>query len=287
MKRLISALLLVLPLFSSSINPQFRAEPLAVHPRRLPLANVPDRDASQTLVFGDHFEQSTLDPAKWISCLPWGRENSPELEYYVDDAFDLSTTSHNRIRADAPQMAGHAYTSGAMNSQGLFSAQYGYFEAKAKIPRGKGLWPAFWLLAEGQDWPKEIDVFEFVGDQPDTVYMTNHWKGPGGEHLSDSGYYTGPDFSQAFHTFGVDWQPSRIIWYVDGVERFRTNQGVPTEPMYLIANLAVGGDWPGSPDASTVFPAYLDIDYIPAYQAHGAGTPAKVCLPLVQSSVRD
>lgn len=222
--------------------------------------------AAWNTVFTDHFEAASLDLNKWITSLPWGRTNGNELQYYAEDAFDLSVFSRNRIKAERRQMYGYSYTSGAITSHTLFSLQYGYVEIRTKIPKGKGLWPAFWLLAEGTDWPPEIDVFEILGDQPNKVYMTNHWKSPTGVHLSTQGTYTGPDFSQDYHTFAVDWQPTEIIWYVDGVERYRTQQGVPNEPMYLIANLAVGGDWPGAPDATTVFPAYLDIDYIAAWQ---------------------
>jgi hypothetical protein len=99
-------------------------------------------------------------------------------------------------------------------------------------------------------------------------------------HQSNQGVYVGPDFSQAFHTFAVEWQPSQIIWYIDGVERFRSNQGVPSEPMNLIINLAVGGAWPGNPDASTVFPAYLDIDYVSASRQVPDGTPTPTATPV-------
>jgi beta-glucanase (GH16 family) len=278
-------MLLVLLLFGLLATSRY---PPTTQGKNLHPAPLPRRDAARfpawSLALTDHFEQPTIDPTKWITCLPWGRENPPELEYYAEDAFDLGISSHNRVKAEKRQLAGYAYTSGALTSHGLFSLQYGYVEIRAKIPAGKGLWPAFWLLAEGEDWPKEIDVFEILGNQPDTVYMTNHWKGPNGEHLSDQGIYTGPDFSRAFHTFAVEWQPSQIIWFVDGVERFRTNQGVPTEPMYLITNLAVGGDWPGSPDASTVFPAYLDIDYIAAYEQGETDSPNHVWLPVTLSA---
>jgi len=243
-------------------------------------ASLPPSLAAWNTLFDDHFEASSLDLNKWITSLPWGRTNGNELHYYAEDAFDLSIFSHNRIKAERRQMYGYSYTSGAITSHTLFSFQYGYVEIRAKVPRGKGLWPAFWLLAEGTDWPPEIDVFEILGDQPNKVYMTNHWKSPSGVHLSTQGTYTGPDFSQDFHTFAVDWRPTQIIWYVDGVERYRTTQGVPNEPMYMIANLAVGGDWPGAPDATTVFPAYLDIDYIAVWEmADATATPTPTRTP--------
>ncbi len=78
--------------------------------------------------------------------------------------------------------------------------------------------------------------------------------------------FVGPDFTKSYHTYAVDWQPNEIVWYVDGVERFHVTENVPSVPMYILANLAVGGDWPGNPDATTPFPSYMDIDYIRVYQ---------------------
>ena len=242
--------------------------------------------AGLSLVFNDCFNQPWLDPNTWNIGLPWGRVNRNELQFYADDAFDLvSNFSYNRIKAEPREMGGRPYTSGALHTRGRFSFQYGYAEILVKVPRGKGLWPAFWLLADGDDWPPEIDVFEIIGDQPNTVYMTNHWKSPSGEHLSTQGIFTGPDFTAGFHSFAVDWRPGEVIWYVDGVERYRTNQGVPAEPMSLIVNLAVGGDWPGSPDASTFFPAHMDIHYIRVYQRDPSVPVTHVYIPLIKSAV--
>lgn len=227
----------------------------------------PASDSSWQLVFDDHFEGDTLDPDKWLTQFPWGRDgaNPSELQYYAEDAFEVAN-SINRIKAAQRSMAGHDYTSGIITSYGAFAMTYGYVEIRARVPSGKGFWPAFWLLPEDQGWPPEIDVFESLGHETDTVYMTNHWSDGAGAHQSAQEVYTGPDFAQAFHTFGLEWKPGELIWYIDGVERFRSNQGVPSEPMYLLVNLAVGGDWPGDPDQSTVFPGYLDVDYIRAYQ---------------------
>lgn len=237
--------------------------------------------AAWTQLFGDHFESLQLDTTKWLTSLPWGRTNSPELQYYAPDAFDLSAYSINRVVADrSTEYAGYNYTSGALTTYSFFSMQYGYFEIRAKMPSGQGLWPAFWLLAANQSSIAEIDVFEILGQQPNTVYMTNHWRDQGGTHRSNQGIYVGPDFSQAYHKFAVDWQPSQIIWYIDDVERFRSSQGVPSEPLNLILNLAVGGAWPGNPDSSTVFPAYLDINYVSgSQQTGGTATPVPTSTP--------
>lgn len=150
---------------------------------------------------------------------------------------------------------------------------HGYVEMRAKLPAGRGLWPAFWLLTTHyvEDVP-EIDVMEFLGQDVDTLYHTYHyfdieddWR-----KISTPSYVTySSDWTQEFHTFGMAWSPSEVIYYVDGAETRRVSDDdylITGQAMYLIANLAVGGDWPGSPDASTQFPATFEIDYIRAYE---------------------
>jgi beta-glucanase (GH16 family) len=159
-----------------------------------------------------------------------------------------------------PLLANYAYMSGVITTQPSFNQRYGYFEMRARLPRGKGLWPAFWLLPLDQSWPPEIDVMESIGD-PATVYTTYHStvaKVPVPEHRIS------PD---EFHTFAASWDEREVIWYIDGREVFR--KPTPSDmhkPMYMLANLAVGGNWPGSPDGSTRFPAVYSIDYIRAYR---------------------
>jgi len=156
---------------------------------------------------------------------------------------------------------------------------HGYVEARVKLPAGKGLWPAFWLLNSHyvEDAP-EIDVMEFLGDGTDTIYHTYHYFDTSNnwQKISTPSFETkGPDWTNSFHTFGLAWSPNELVWYVDGVETKRiTNDEykISTQAMYLIANLAVGGLWPGAPDASTVFPATYELDYIRAYKRKLAPT---------------
>ena len=168
-----------------------------------------------------------------------------------------------RERAQGFLQSGEArefgYTSGMVSSHGNVSFTYGYVEFRARLPKGKGLWPALWLLPEGHRWPPEVDVMEYIGEQPDRVYMTNH---PGDGSDATSFAYVGPDFSQDWHTFAVDWQPGSLTYYVDGQVRGVIDKGVPSQPMDVVMNLAVGGSWPGSPDASTSFPATMDVDSV-------------------------
>jgi len=216
------------------------------------------------LTFRDEFGGVGLDRAKWNDCYWHGRTHGNELQYYAPDGLEVSG-GVLRLKAEKRRYEGHEYTSGMITSLGKFEQRYGLFEIRAKFPKGKGYWPAFWLLPTSRRWPPEIDVLEILGHEPNKVYMTVHWRDEQGKHVFHSMNWVGPDFSADFHTFAVEWKPEEIIWYVDGVERARTDKGVPHQPMYLIANLAVGGSWPGSPDESTRFPGFMEIDYIRAY----------------------
>lgn len=205
-------------------------------------------------------------------------ENNGELEIYVDshladsqgpiglNPFRIDRDGHLEILAWPtppallPRLENHPYVSGVLTTQPSFWQTYGYFELRAKIPSGKGLWPAFWLLPHDQSWPPEIDVMESVGDGTH-IYSTVH---------STVGPADGPEArvtGDAFHTYAVSWDAKQVIWYVDG----KRIGAVPTpanlhRPMYMIANLAVGGDWPGSPDTNTKFPAKMTIAFMRAYR---------------------
>ena len=172
----------------------------------------------------------------------------------------LTITADRAPDALRPRLGGYGYTSGLISSQPSFRQTYGYFEMRAALPRGKGLWPAFWLLPADLSWPPEIDVMESIGD-PTKVYVTAHSKT--GKAQGIEARVSG----EGFHTYAVAWDAKNLIWYVDGVEAGR--QPTPADmhkPMYLLANLAMGGDWAGAPDNSTRFPATYAIDYIRAYR---------------------
>ncbi|MFE5563461.1 family 16 glycosylhydrolase [Amycolatopsis japonica] len=179
------------------------------------------------------------------------------------------------------------YTSARLSTQGQFTQTYGRFEARMKLPRGQGMWPAFWML--GADignvgWPNsgEIDIMENVGFEPNTVHGTLH--GPGYSGAGGIGAaYNGPNFSDDFHTYAVDWAPNQIKWYVDGnLYQTRTpadlngNRWVFDHPFYLILNLAVGGYWPGDPNSSTVFPQRLVVDYVHVNSSDTAGQTGRI-----------
>jgi beta-glucanase (GH16 family) len=219
------------------------------------------------LVFHDEFSGTKLDETKWSTTYPWGaRTNSgnSELEYYADDAFQL-TGGVLSIRADHRAMHGFKFTSGMITSYASFTTKYGYFEVRAKVPKGQGLWPTFWLAPKDLTWPPEIDIAETQGAITTVDHMSNHYmtaRGPKQMHYE----WHGPDLALGFHTYGLEWTPTAIVWYVDGLERFRTITNIPVKPMYMILNLAVGGTWVGPPATTTPFPSYFDIDYVRAYQ---------------------
>lgn len=160
----------------------------------------------------------------------------------------------------AQELGGFKYTSGLITTQASFSQTYGYFEIRAKLPSGKGVWPAFWLLPLDLSWPPEIDVMESIGD-PSRVYVVYH---SNAAKLEGVELRVAPD---AFHVYAVSWTAKEVIWFIDGKEVRRA----PTpsdmhKPMYMLANVALGGDWAGQPTAETPFPAKFQIDYIRAYR---------------------
>ncbi len=234
----------------------------------LPLSAVadPPQPSKWRLTFSDDFNGPTLDATKWMDTYFWGgRTNTAnnELQYYVDNAFEFQNGILS-IRADKKVMNGYNYTSGLISSYGRFSQTYGYFEIKAKVPKGRGLWPAFWLLPDSKTWPPEVDILELLGQEPQKIYMTNHYS-EYGVTKSSQGTYTGQDFSCGFHVFGLQWTPDSLTYYVDGQVRYQTKTGIPQKSMYMLINLAVGGNWPGSPDETTLFPSYYSIDYVRVY----------------------
>ena len=207
-----------------------------------------------------------------------------EAEVYADPAFTGTSSSSLglnpfhvangilEIRAEPapsrvlPYIWGRKYISGIITSRFSFYQRYGVFEIRARLPAGRGFWPAFWLLPVDGSWPPEIDVFEVLGHETTTLYASAHSQATN-EHTATGVVMPVPDVSENFHNFAVDWQKDDIRWYLDGVEIGR----VPTpadmdKPMYLLANLGMGGDWAGLPDKSTRFPGIYAIDWIRAYQ---------------------
>lgn len=222
-------------------------------------------------VFVETFSEHSLNPTKWSTSYGPGRE---ELQRYVPHAFRTGDEGLE-ITAQPDRSRENRFVSGIITTEGKFKQLYGYFEIRVKLPRGQGFFPAFWLMPASKAWPPEIDVFEYLGHDPYTIYMTHHWLDQDGRRDSKTEEFEGPDFSDDFHTFGVEWRPDRLVWYVDGEPRHTAEEHIPQEPMFLLVNLAVGGEWPGPPDHSTPFPGTMVVDYVKVYQRtcrfHGPG----------------
>lgn len=247
----------------------------------------PDRLRDYELIFSDEFNGDTLDTSKWNTSLLWGDEIiiNGEVQYYVDInnkpdfgfnpfSFDGENLTINSIKTPSElseKALGQPYLSGVITSYDSLQFIYGYAETRAKVTFGRGYWPAFWLLnayyGQGGDDP-EIDIMEFIGHDQDVVYHTYHYYDADGKLRSTESEPTpGIDYTADFHTFGVEWKPGTIIYYVDGIEVHRvTDPKVSQQSMYVIANTALGGWWAGDPDETTPFPGEYVIDYIRVYQ---------------------
>lgn len=237
-----------------------------------------------TLVWSDEFsgaDGSSPDSTKWgfdTGGSGWGNN---ELEYYTTRTNNARIENgHLVIEARQESYGGRDYTSARLLTRGKWSWTYGRMEARIKIPRGQGIWPAFWMLGTNIDsvgWPTcgEIDIMENIGKEPGTIHGTIHGPGySGGNGIGGPSTLSGvAAFADDFHLFAIEWQTNHIRWLVDGQEYFSVSpanlpggtQWVFNRPQFLLLNLAVGGNWPGNPDATTTFPQQMVVDYVRVY----------------------
>jgi beta-glucanase (GH16 family) len=220
------------------------------------------------------------DSAKWNYDIGtnWGNF---QLEYDTNrpENVSLDGVGHLTIVARREDYLGSAYTSGRINTGGRFQQTRGRFEARLKLPSGQGLWPAFWLLGANlgsAGWPAcgEIDIMEYRGQEPTIVHGSLHGPGySGGSAITHSFRAPRGRFDTDFHVFAVDWDESDIKWSVDGTTyATATPADLPSgatwvfgHPFFVILNVAVGGSFVGGPDASTVFPQTMTVDYVRVY----------------------
>ena len=244
------------------------------------------------LVWEDNFDvDGAPDASKWAfeigdgtaQGIPgWGNN---ELQYYTDRPENVSVENGVlKITARQESFEGSGYTSARLITKGLFQQKYGRFDARVKLPTGQGLWPAFWLLGDdsnGDIWPQigEIDVMEYLGDEPTQIFGTI--QGPqysGGESISKEYVLDADRFDTGFHIFGIEWTPNVINFYVDDklyqtlkpadVEEETNGEGewvFDDREFYMILNMAVGGNLPGPPNADTMFPQTMYVDYVRVY----------------------
>lgn len=239
--------------------------------------------AGKREILVEEFNGSRLDRSIWSTCHFWLKRgctiaSNNELEAYVPGQ---ARVRRGRLKLTASRRSTRGqdgrrfrFVSGMISSgpypgssRAKFAFRYGRAEIRARIPRGRGLWPAFWLLPADRDSRPEIDVMEFYGHDPARLGMHLHWVDRKGRKRDRGKAFRDPRLASGWHTYAIDWRPGRLIWLIDGVERWRvTGLAVPRERMYLIANLAVGGDRPGAPTAATRFPSSLVIDHVKVWR---------------------
>lgn len=234
--------------------------------------------SSGTLVWQDDFDgQGLPDASRWNYEVGLVRNN--ERQYYTQSRSENARLEGGRlvIEARKESFQGASYTSASLTSRANWT--YARIEVRAKLPKGRGTWPAIWTLGTniGQvGWPTcgEIDIMENIGREPNIVHGTLHGPGySGGQGPTAS--FTGPTpFADDFHVFAIEWEPATIRWYVDGnLYSTRNASDLPggarwvfDHGFFILLNVAVGGDWPGNPDDTTALPQEMVVDWLRVYK---------------------
>ncbi len=239
------------------------------------------------LVWADEFNGNSLDYSKWgVEENALGGGNN-ELQAYRWNKKNLRVEGGNLVieaHKDSPNMAGTVkpYSSGRIRSKLRGDWTYCRVDVRAKLPIGKGMWPAIWMLPTDEKyggWASsgEIDIMELVGHEPSTYHGTLHYGGgwPKNQHSGNKYKLPSGTFADDFHVFSIFWEKGKITWGIDG-KPWQTQQKWSSDKapfpapfdqrFHLVLNLAVGGRWPGNPDASTKFPAKMLVDYVKVYQ---------------------
>lgn len=243
--------------------------------------------AGWTLAWSDEFDKPGLpDAKKWT--YETGFVRNKELQYYTQARPENARVEGGSLVIEGrkeeyqgPDGKAAHYTAASVTTEGLFETTYGRVEVRARLPRGRGQWPAIWMLGTNREkigWPKcgEIDIMEFVGHEPEKVFATVHWFGyEKGKHASLGGNLPKQKPSDDFHVYAVEWFADRMDFYYDEtlyftypIERAGTGEQNPfRKPHYLLMNLAVGGAWGGQKGIDdSVFPQQYVIDYVRAYK---------------------
>lgn len=245
--------------------------------------DAPTSYAGYSLAWSDEFNGTAVNTADWTfengdgcpgNC-GWGNN---ELEYYQPNNATLQD-GKLVIEARPEAVGGKNYTSTKLVSRDKKKFKYGRIDFRALLPKGQGMWPAFWMMPNNNvfgGWPKsgELDIMEMIGKQSSTTYGTLHFgPGPNSTQLSGSKSLAFGTFNDEFHVFSIEWKEDEIKWLLDGVvfsthtkAEFGANNYPFNEDFFFIINLAVGGNWPGNPDATTVLPQWMIVDYIRVYQ---------------------
>jgi len=251
--------------------------------------NTDKPDSVYVLIWSDEFNGNDIDPNKWEHEVNADGGGNNELQYYTDRS--LNSWIEDTVLVIRALMENYTgpggtreYTSARLRTKNKGDWKYGKFEIRAKLPYGKGLWPAIWLLPT--DWvyggwaaSGEIDIMELIGSDPAKVYGTLHYGGnyPANVHTGASFSLSEGTFASDYHVFTLEWESTQMRWYVDGLlyqtqtEWFTEGYDYPApfnQRFHLILNVAVGGNWPGNPDENTLFPQQMEVDYVRVYQKH-------------------
>ncbi len=237
------------------------------------------------LVFEEEFDGTSLDLNTWEYQIGGGGWGNNELQYYTNGANVEVSNGTLKIIADRDwgnQYPGNAYTSSRIRTINKADFRYGRMEARIRMPIGQGIWPAFWMMPTDDvygGWPRsgEMDIVEYLGNDPNTIHGTCHYGHSPSDKSSSGSSYNLPsgDFHTAFHVFAMEWEANVIRWYMDGQLYHAVSAAHPefsyfnwpfTEDFHFILNLAVGGNWPGSPNGATVFPQTYEVDWVRVYQ---------------------
>jgi beta-glucanase (GH16 family) len=252
------------------------------------------------LAWSDEFDGaagSRPDPAKWGFETGGGGWGNDELEYYTDHLQNANVDGKGSLiikvleeKFTGSDSVTRNYTSARLLTKNKFVQTYGRFEARIKLPIGKGIWPAFWMLGDSIDslgWPGagEIDIMEYKGNEPNTIHGSLHGPGySGGNALT--GWFKLPQnekFSDDYHVFAVEWEPNVVRFYTDGnLYETRTAVDLPAgtkwvfdHPFYILLNVAVGGNFVGKPNSSTKWPQMMAVDYVRVYHNAGSGAVSR------------
>jgi hypothetical protein len=231
-----------------------------------------DKSSAWTLVWSDEFDGSQLNNKEWTS-LEKGDNYNGEKQAYTYQNVNVNsgmlelTARQQKWRGVAHTASKDSvereYTSGEVRTQRGWT--YGRFEARMKCAASKGMISAFWMTTAREVWPPEIDIAEVLGNDPSVVYFSNHF-GSIEDHKMSNSSLKGANLSGDFHEFAVEWEPDAIRWFVDGKMCYEVIENGPHEPFYLRFSLPVGATWSGNPDASSIMPSTLYIDYVKVYQ---------------------
>ncbi|HSW59127.1 MAG TPA: glycoside hydrolase family 16 protein [Dehalococcoidales bacterium] len=230
------------------------------------------------LIWQEEFEGSEINLKNWTFDIGGDGWGNNELEFYKRGPENVRLINGLLvIEARAESFGGRDFTSARLKTQGLQSWTYGRFESRIKIPAGQGVWPAFWMLGEDIaqiGWPDcgEIDILENIGKEPNRVHASAHSKDYFASHSLTGSMEIDTPLSEDFHIYAIEWDENEIRWFLDEEEYFHISKSeVPggwafNKPFFIILNLAIGGNWPGAPDETTIFPKQMLVDYVRVYQ---------------------